>query len=264
MTMYYSPEKKSDGEQKTMKQSLSKMTEQVMQINVTAGERWLSALGGGALAFFGTRRRDWMGITLIGLGSALAYRAISGHSFLYQILHRDTLGQRHSLLELPLFKQSERACVQRSMTINGTPEELYTFWRRLENAPRFIPGVLSVTQISPKASHWRAAGPRDKIYEWNAELTTDEPGKCIAWQMHGESPLASGGSVKFTPAPGSRGTIVTLGLDVRAAQGPLNKIINRVSEVEAREILRRFKEVMEAGEIATAETQVDGHHERRQ
>src|SRR5689334_1238707 len=209
----YSPKQRHDGKVTQISNTLSNLSQQATRRNVAPAERWLSALVGGALAGYGIARRGWSGTALVALGSELLYRGISGHSFIYQMLGRNTAEQQFSLSNILLLSRGPQACAQRSLTINRSPEELYTFWRKLENAPRFIPNVISVTQTGTQTSHWVASGPRNHTYEWDAELITDEPWRCIAWRTIGKPLVASAGSVHFTLAPGGRGTVVTLGLD---------------------------------------------------
>jgi uncharacterized membrane protein len=125
--------------------------------NVGQAERWLSAIGGGALLVYGIARLDWLGAGIGLVGSGLLYRGVTGHSFAYQALNYNTAQERSpTVMDIP-GKKGFR--VQRSLTINRSPEELYAFWSDVEKTPLYTPGVTSVTKTGERTSHWVAEGP---------------------------------------------------------------------------------------------------------
>src|ERR1051326_952168 len=105
-------------------------------INVSHFERWASGIGGGALTTYGLMRRDWVGLGLAFLGAVLAYRGISGHSFLYQATDITTASQdQQASTSVPHGKGIK---IEKVVTINRSPEELYSFWHNFENLPCFM------------------------------------------------------------------------------------------------------------------------------
>ncbi|MFX7870678.1 SRPBCC family protein, partial [Acinetobacter baumannii] len=73
--------------------------------------------------------------------------------------------------------------VEQSMLIQKPAEELYRFWRHLENLPRIMTHLESVTRTDERRSHWVVT--TDKLglrLEWEAEVTADEPNTRIAWR----------------------------------------------------------------------------------
>ncbi len=46
--------------------------------------------------------------------------------------------------------------ITQSLAINATPEALYKFWRNVENLPRFMSHLESVTATGDRISHWVA------------------------------------------------------------------------------------------------------------
>lgn len=231
-------------------------------VNVGRTERLLSALGGGALAAYGITRLDWAGAGLALLGGALLYRGVTGHSYVYQALDIHTEDKPISnITPIPGKKGGVR--VSRSITIRRTPQELYAYWRDVEKAPLYMPFVESVMKTGERTSHWVAQDPRGKTMEWNSELLQDQPGQLIAWHSHGTTKTANAGKVSFKQASGDRGTFVTLEMDYyqdagNVLSGLVNTVMGKVSEFEALETLRRFKELMEAGEVASTKGQPTG------
>lgn len=148
-----------------------------------------------------------------------------------------------------------------AVTIRKPAEELYAFWRNVENLPAVIHDPVSITGVSPIESHWsvRARAPDDRRLEWDALVINDEPGRLIAWRSREGSQIANAGSIRFEPAPGDEGTEVTVNLEYVPPVGALGAWIAKFSREEAGRqvghVLRRFKALMEAGEIPTIEGQ---------
>lgn len=152
--------------------------------------------------------------------------------------------------------------LERSIAVSKSPEECYRFWRSLENLPRFMHSLESVRQLDEARSRWVARGPMAMRLEWTSEITTDRPGEEIAWRTLDDSGAANAGSVKFEAAPAGRGTIVRVSLHYSPLGGALGaglvKLLGHDPQSRIREDLRRFKQVMETGEIPTTRGQPAG------
>lgn len=143
--------------------------------------------------------------------------------------------------------------VHESLTIDATPEELYRFWRALENLPAAMSHLESVTDLGGGRSHWVARTHGLGTYEWDAEIINDEPGGLIGWRSLPGSDVTSAGSVHFDPAEGGRGTRVTVRLQYDPPAGKAGVLIARAfGEDPARQIredLQRLKRRLETGNI---------------
>ena len=102
--------------------------------------------------------------------------------------------------------------VQQAITVNRPPEEAYRFWHDFPNLPRFMEHLESVEVTGDGRSRWTARGPAGTKAEWEAEVTEDRPGEVIAWRSVEGSAVDTSGAVRFTPAPGGRGTEVRVEL----------------------------------------------------
>jgi len=229
-------------------------------VNIGKTERFASMIGGGTLTLYGLSRISLKGVGLALLGGGLVYRGMSGHSYLYRALGITTVEESPSTVwNLP---DHSGIRVKRAVTINRSPEDLYRFWHNVENTPRFMKQIASVQARGDGRSHWVAKMTAGTSLEWDAEITDDQENRLIAWRTLGKTTTATAGSVRFTPAPDGRGTVVTLELDYPQFAGEagvaIGKIFGKVPEQAVREDLRHFKEVMEAGEIPTAEGQPSG------
>ena len=152
--------------------------------------------------------------------------------------------------------------VRQSFTLNVPADVAFAFWRRFSEFPRFMKHVESVTELDEKRSHWVVRGPGDRTVEWDAEIVEEVPGRSIHWRTIGEPDVRHGGQVEFHPASGNRGTVAVIHLAYEAPAGrPARrspKSSAKTRKRKMREDLRRFKRLLETGEIPTTEGQPSG------
>ncbi len=235
--------------------------------NISQMERVISALGGVSLATFGLKQSNWFGTGLAVIGGLCVVRGATGHSNLYDWLDISTAEQKqnfapgipHTVSSIPGQRGTR---VQRSMTVLRSPQDLYNFWYDVEKAPLYMDYIESVMRTGERTSHWIAKGPLGNQVEWNAELLEVVPNKTIAWHVHGKPTTGNAGKVTFEPTPDGHGTVVTLELDFFQFRGALGSSLgNLLGHIPERQVigtLRHFKELMEAGEIATIKGQPTG------
>jgi uncharacterized membrane protein len=226
------------------------------QVNVGDAERLLSAVGGGVLALLGLSRRSLGGLALTAIGGSLVYRGVTGHCSMYQALGVNTADQPGPATSV---RAGHGVKVEQAMTINKPAAELYRFWRNFENLGRFMSHLESVTTQGGNRSHWVARGPMGARVEWDAEVHNERENELIAWRSLEGSEADTAGSVHFRQLPNNRGTEVHVVLKYDPPAGKLGAAVawlfGRSAEQQVREDLRRFKQVMEAGEVPTTEGQ---------
>lgn len=154
----------------------------------------------------------------------------------------------------------------RACTIRRSAEELYRFWRSLENLTTVIKHSVTITRLSDTESHWSVTAPGGRCVEWDAVIINDEPNRLIAWRSRDGADVRNAGTVRFEPAPGDEGTEVRVQLEYDAPGGKLAALLAKLTgeepEQQVAEALRRFKSLMEAGEIPTIEGQSVGEPQR--
>lgn len=147
--------------------------------------------------------------------------------------------------------------VGRSVTINRDRRALYDYWRDFSHLPEFMENVLAVSVQDDKRSRWTIAGPAGTEVEFDTEITEERPGELIAWRSVGDADVQNRGRVEFRDAAAGRGTIVDATIEYEAPGGRagelIAKLFQREPNVQARRELKRFKQLMETGEIAVAE-----------
>lgn len=217
--------------------------------NVGTVERALSVTLGAKMTLAGLSRMGSLyGKLLTVAGGYLTYRGVSGYCPAYA-----SLGATAPGLLSPLVREIR---VVEAMTISRSAEDLYAFWRDLTNLPKVMKHVQQITVLDDQRSHWRVEGPRDSSIEWDALITADEPNTYIEWtSIEGEF-VQHRGAVEFQRGPTDRGTIVRVMLLYRPLGGAVAaffaKLFRRDPSQEIRDDLRRFKQLMETGEVATS------------
>ena len=153
-------------------------------------------------------------------------------------------------------------CVKKTIIVNRSPQDLYNYWHDFQNLPRFLKNLESVELTGAGRSHWVAKGPAGKKVQWDAEIVEDRPNECIAWRSVEGADVPNSGAVRFERASGGRGSLVRVEMQYRPPAGTIGatvaKLFGRAPEQEIEEDLRRFKQVMETGEIITTEGQPAG------
>jgi uncharacterized membrane protein len=147
--------------------------------------------------------------------------------------------------------------VHEAITVNRPLAEVYRFWHAFENFPTFMSHLESVQTIDDRRSRWRAKGPAGLRVEWEAEIIGDRENEWIAWRSVEGSDVQQSGAVRFEHAPGARGTEVHVQLQYNPPAGVIGRAIARLfgddPEQQIRDDLRRFKQILETGEIALSD-----------
>lgn len=243
------------GTSRALQKRMENIAEHERRTNVGNPERWFSVVAGTALAAYGLTRRSVSGALLAGAGGVLAWRGATGHCPLYGALGLTTAGEpdEDRNVSVPYGRGTH---VEKSVTVNASPEELFRFWRNFENLPRFMSHLESVRQLGDGRTHWVAKGPPGIDAEWDAEIINEIPNELIGWRSVDGSRVRNAGSVHFTPSTGGRGTEVKVELRYDPPAGLIGAAIAKVfGEDPAHQVeeeLRAFKQLVETGEVARA------------
>ena len=226
------------------------------EANVGQAERIASVAVGGTAALAALRmlvgRHLLLGVSLAAGGAYLLRRGLTGHCALYE-----TFGVRAEDADKLSNPFTRELRTENSMTVMRSPQELYRLWCDPEAIVQFLPLMERVDQHDDRHLHFVSRDPDSgQPIEWDAEITEDRPGQFIAWRHNKPTPFTAG-QITFSPAAGERGTVVRLEFRYRVPGGvfgaAFNKLRGRSVDERAREILRRFKQFAETGEVATNE-----------
>ncbi|OBA70995.1 hypothetical protein A5641_11280 [Mycobacterium sp. 1554424.7] len=158
--------------------------------------------------------------------------------------------------------------VRAAVTVRRPPEDVYRFWRDLENLPSFMHHLQSVTEGADGRSHWVANSPVGQPVQWDAQITEDQPGKRIAWQSLPGSALQNGGSVEFTPASDGDGTEVRVRIGYQMPGGVVGRaaatLFGESPDQQVNDDLRRFKQILETGQVMRSDGSPEGTASGRQ
>ena len=194
-------------------------------------------IAGTAIGAFGLSRKSKSGLALAAAGGALAY-----------------IGARN---------QGERELVAHaSVLLNSSPMKAYLLYRNFEDLPLFMRHLETVTKLGDKRYRWIALGPRGAEINWDLEIVDEREADFISWRTLPNSELSAEGSIRFQEAPGKRGTILTMTFqyDIPAGKlgGSLVKLLGKNASFKMQQDLRRFKALVETGEIPTIDGQSHG------
>jgi uncharacterized membrane protein len=210
-------------------------------INVSWSERVASAGLGGYLLGAGLKnltRKPIRGLIQTILGGYLLYRGSSGNCMLYSAVGKDADAHH-----------ADSVNIRTSLRVNRPRHEVYQFWRKLENLPRFMKHLLTVAEIDGKRSHWEAVLPGSlATIKWEAEIVKEMPDQLIGWQSVPHSTIENAGKVEFNDAPDG-GTNLEIVISYRPPAGDLGsgiaKLMNPVVRKVITEDIMRFKEYIE-------------------
>jgi uncharacterized membrane protein len=204
--------------------------------------RWGAMVGGGMLALTGLRRGSRSGLAMAAGGGILA-----------------VAGAR-------LKSEPARLVASSTMQVNCSPQQAYEFWSNFENLPLFMRHLDSVSILGGGRSRWVAAGPLGSHIHWESEIVADRKGELISWRSLPGSDMEVDGYVEFRKAPGDRGTFVSANIIYSPPGGKAGSVVAKLLGKDPnflmRQDLRRFKALIEAGEIPTVEGQSHGPRSR--
>jgi uncharacterized membrane protein len=187
-------------------------------------------------------------------GAGIATAAMLDMSAAIKQGARQTMGERTT--------ESGAQAVEKCITVNKSPEECYRFWRNFDRFPEFMQHLEAVEKITDTRSHWKAKAPIGASVEWDADITADQPGELLAWHSVEGADVDNGGTVRFEPAPGGLYCISTRTMVPRPPGGKAGALVAKLfGENPSQQMdgdLRRFKQIIETGEITTTEGQSSG------
>jgi uncharacterized membrane protein len=186
----------------------------------------------------GLTRRSPAGIPVVAAGGALLYYGLKASSV------------------------PQEAHARGVVVVNVSAEEAYRFWRDFENLPRFMRHLESVSVLGERRSRWVAIGPLGSRFTWDAEIISERPHEMIYWRSLPGSELELEGYVEFRPATGNRGTVVESRVHYLPPAGSIGKafakLLGKDPSFVMQQDLRRFKALVETGEIPTTAGQPHG------
>lgn len=213
------------------------------QENVNTTERVISIAAGTFMLYKGLTqlvKHPFIGLQEAAAGGLLLYRGATGYCPVYNKIGKDTT-------DLPAIRITER------FIVNAPREEVYSFWRNLENLPKFMKHLHSVDETSATHSYWRANLPAEIVkLTWNAEITREEQDRYIGWQSVEGSMIDNAGKVEFTDAISGAGTELNIEINYFPPAGAIGhsiaKLLNGVFENMVREDITNFKHYVEGDE----------------
>ena len=224
--------------------------------NVGLAERWISGAAGVALIAFALGRQR-LRLVLVPAGLELLRRAVTGRCELKRALVGLAAKEERWGGPVAGLEGGAGRKIEQTVTIQRPQRELFHFWRRFDNLPRFMDNLESVTVLDDRRSHWVAKGPLGTRVAWDAEIHNEIEDELIAWRSLPAADVDQAGSVHFSPAPDG-GTEVRVVMRYATPAGRLGEAVAHVlgddPERQVADDLRRFKQVMDAGVVGAGTT----------
>lgn len=214
--------------------------EQAPSINLSQAERTLSIAGGTKLALSGLKgifKSPFASIIKIGAGGYLLNRGITGHCQVYSSMGRNST-------------EPVNVNIRSSFFVAKPREEIYAFWRKLDNLPLFMNHLESVELIDDTRSHWVLKLPLGApALSWDAEIVHDDPGFMIGWSSLPDSMVDNAGKVRFQDSPDGKGTLLDVTISYRPPAGGFGggiaHLLNPVFKNMVDTDVRNFKQYMD-------------------
>lgn len=227
-------------------------------VNVGNMERKVSLLTGLALLSYVLVQKPGkkIGIPTALQAAYMLYRGASGHCAVYQAMEINRSQEGNQGIR-----------VQRAVTVNKPREELFRTWRNFENLPHFMQHLQSVRvdATDGRKSHWVAKSPFGGVIDWDSEITDERENEYLAWRSLPGAFVENTGVVRFSDAPGGRGTIVSVCMQYNPPAGSMGaavaKLLGEEPSQQVRSDLYHFKQIMETGEMASIQGQTSGRDE---
>jgi uncharacterized membrane protein len=213
-------------------------------------------VGGSALALWGLKHwRSTLGLLAAGIGGGLVYQGLKQNELL-----DGNLKQR--LLNTGASKTTQ---ARATITIDRPVNEVYSQWKNLGNLSRCMRHIESVERIDDTHWHWKARAPKTNMtVEWDAEVLEERENELMVWRSTKGSDIHNEGMIEFRERPNNateiHAQIVYYPPAGKVVQ-TIGKFLKGISSQYVKEDLRRFKHLMETGEVPTIEGQSSGRRE---
>jgi len=216
-----------------------------IKTNVGGAERILSIIGGAYLLYDAIIRRKANPIQTMS-ASYLMLRGVTGFCLAYRGIGKTAVDFRPQNIN-----------IRTSVTVNRPRDQVYGFWRRLENLPQFMKHLQRVEILNDNISEWKAVIPGDLgTLTWKSEIVKDDPGALLGWQSLPGSSIENAGKITFRDS-GNSGTEIQAVISYHAPLGIVGektiRLFNPLFEKMVEEDIKNFKRFIEAGEIAKLE-----------
>lgn len=206
--------------------------------NVSSLERILMITSGAYILYNGLSHKD-KDITKSSIGGAMLLRGLSGYCPIYDAVDHLKNDKAHNVN------------IRVNSVINKPLSEVYAFWRNLENLPKFMNHLESVTSVNHTISEWKAKGPAGigKL-TWKAEIIKDEKEKLLSWHSLPDASIENTGKIVFKPK--GKATELDITISYRAPLG--------IAGESAAKLLNPFFEKMVKDDILNLKTYLESGH----
>lgn len=238
------------------------------RLEAHASAEGVSALRGGARAEAGSGavRNRWAPGTRLVAGGAGVYLLVRG------VLGGGLLGLPAAIAGVALLARAAATGpvgrgaaggaeihLRKSIHVERPVDEVYAFFTKFENLPRFMSHVREVRATGENRTRWIVDGPGGVPVAWEAVTTAQEPNRLVAWESERGSVVRTAGMVRFEEAEGGR-TRMDVTLRYHPPAGTVGHVIARLLGADPKrqmdDDLIRLKSLLERGKATGREGSV--------
>ncbi|HTH81709.1 MAG TPA: SRPBCC family protein [Mucilaginibacter sp.] len=210
-------------------------------INLNWPERYISIATGVKLTLNGLKNlfsSPFTSMLKLGAGGYMLNRGVSGHCAIYSKIGKNT-------------QEPININIRSAFSIDKPRQDVYNFWRKLDNLPLFMNHLESVDLLDNDRSHWVLKLPTGVVgtVSWDAAIVKDKPGEMIGWSSLPGSIIDNAGKVYFRDAPDGKGTVVDVIITYQPPAGGVGASIAHVLNPFFKNIVdndvRNFKQYMD-------------------
>ncbi|HEX8270467.1 MAG TPA: SRPBCC family protein [Flavobacterium sp.] len=186
-----------------------------LKVNVSKFER-VAMVAAGAYLLYRALSAPKKNVPQSITGGTMLFRGVSGYCPVYDAVSKSKKLKGHNVN------------IRTSVTIDKSANEVYAFWRNLENLPRFMKHLKTVEELDRVTSEWTANGPAGiGQVSWKAQILMDEPGEMLSWSSLPGSTIDNAGKVVFNET-GDNQTQVDVTISYHAPLGAAGEAVARL------------------------------------
>lgn len=185
--------------------------------------RLAAGAAGTAIAAYGWKRKDRLGVSLAFLGAGLAAASTMKRNL-------------HSMLAFS--EDSPGFELEETIRINAPISDLYDFWATPENYPKVFSHIVAIDRLGENLYRWTLNGPAGVPIHWDGRITRSVPNTVVEWKSLPGSTVGNFGVARFDPHYDAS-TRVHVRMFYRPPAGILGRFMAELLGSDPKKVLRQ-------------------------
>src|ERR687898_542894 len=137
--------------------------------------------------------------------------------------------------------------IESSVEVGAPVQDVYDYWKTLENLPQFMKNIEEVRPTGPDTTHWVVKGPLGYRAEFDARTTQNKPNEAIGWNSE-NGDVQTSGQVRFKEVTPNRTRVEVQMNYWDPPGGRAGEVASRLvanPQIMVQQDLQNFKEIIE-------------------